>query len=131
MRELVANALIHQDFSITGTSPMVEIFSHRLEITNPGSPLVEVSRFMDKPPRSRNEYLASLMRRINICEERGSGIDKVIRQIELNQMPAPLFEDLGDYTKAVLYLLIKNFQILVKKNDYELAIGIVYSNIFY
>ena len=71
------------------------------------------------------------MRRINICEERGSGIDKVIRQIELNQMPAPLFEDLGDYTKAVLYLLIKNFQILVKKNDYELAIGIVYSNIFY
>lgn len=103
MRELVANALIHQDFSITGTSPMVEIFSHRLEITNPGSPLVEVSRFMDKPPRSRNEYLASLMRRINICEERGSGIDKVIRQIELNQMPAPLFEDLGDYTKAVLF----------------------------
>ena len=82
---------------------MVEIFSHRIEITNPGSPLVEVSRFMDKPPRSRNEYLASLMRRINICEERGSGIDKVIRQIELNQMPAPLFEDLGDYTKAVLF----------------------------
>ncbi len=103
LRELVANALIHQDFSITGTSPMVEIFSHRIEITNPGSPLVEVSRFMDKPPRSRNEYLASLMRRINICEERGSGIDKVIRQIELNQMPAPLFEDLGDYTKAVLF----------------------------
>ena len=44
LRELVANSLIHQDFSITGTSPMVEIFSHRIEITNPGSPLVEVQR---------------------------------------------------------------------------------------
>ena len=36
IRELVANALIHQDFSIRGTSPMIEIFDDRLEITNPG-----------------------------------------------------------------------------------------------
>ncbi|WP_259459047.1 ATP-binding protein [Moraxella catarrhalis] len=103
LRELVANTLIHQDFSLSGTSPMVEIFSDRVEITNAGSPLVEVDRFMDKPPRSRNEHLAALMRRVDICEERGTGIDKVISQIELNQMPAPLFQDLGDYTKAVLF----------------------------
>jgi ATP-dependent DNA helicase RecG len=31
------------------------------------------------------------MRRINICEERGSGIDKVIGEIELYQLPAPIF----------------------------------------
>ena len=103
LRELVANALIHQDFNISGTSPMIEIFSHRLEITNTGSPLIEVERFMDKPPCSRNEHLAALMRRLDICEERGTGIDKVILQIELNQMPAPLFEDLGNYTKATLF----------------------------
>lgn len=103
LRELIANALIHQDFNISGTSPMIEIFSHRLEITNTGSPLIEVERFMDKPPCSRNEHLAALMRRLDICEERGTGIDKVILQIELNQMPAPLFEDLGNYTKATLF----------------------------
>lgn len=103
LRELVANALIHQDFNLTGTSPMIEIFSHRLEIINAGSPLIEVNRFMDKPPRSRNEHLAALMRRVDICEERGTGIDKVILQIELNQMPAPIFEDLDDYTKATLF----------------------------
>lgn len=114
LRELVANALIHQDFNITGTSPMVEIFSHRIEITNAGSPLVEVSRFMDKPPRSRNEILAKLMRRIDICEERGTGIDKVISQIEQNQMPAPLFEDLGDYTKVTLFTY-KEFSTISKE----------------
>lgn len=114
LRELVANALIHQDFAFTGTSPMVEIFSHRLEITNAGAPLVEVDRFMDKPPRSRNEHLASLMRRINICEERGSGIDKVILQIEIKQMPAPLFENLGDYTRAVLFTY-KEFSNITKE----------------
>lgn len=103
LRELVANALIHQDFAISGTSPMIEIFDNRLEITNAGSPLVEVSRFMDKPPRSRNEHLAALMRRIDICEERGTGVDKVIYQTEEHQLPAPLFEDVGDYTRAVLF----------------------------
>lgn len=42
IRELVANALVHQDFSVTGAGPMVEIFPDRLEITNPGEPLVDI-----------------------------------------------------------------------------------------
>jgi ATP-dependent DNA helicase RecG len=91
IRELVANALIHQDFTISGAGPMVEIFDDRIEITNPGKPLVDTLRMMDEPPRSRNESLAALMRRMNMCEERGSGIDKVIFAIELYQLPAPKF----------------------------------------
>ena len=73
VRELVANALIHQDFFVSGAGPMIEIFADRIEIGNPGTPLVATERFVDSPPRSRNEALASLMRRIGICEERGSG----------------------------------------------------------
>lgn len=103
VRELVANALIHQDFFITGAGPMVEIFDDRIEITNPGEPLVDTQRFMDAPPRSRNEILASLMRRVRICEERGSGIDKVVFQIELFQLPAPLFEKSEGATRAILF----------------------------
>lgn len=91
IRELVANALIHQDFSLTGSGPMVELFDDRIEITNPGRPLVDTLRMMDEPPRSRNESLAALMRRMNICEERGSGIDKVVYNVELYQLPAPSF----------------------------------------
>ena len=71
---------------------MVEIFDDRIEITNPGEPLVDTDRFVDTPPRSRNEALASLMRRFRICEERGSGIDKVVAQVEVFPLPAPLFE---------------------------------------
>lgn len=103
VRELVANALIHQDLFITGAGPMVEIFEDRIEITNPGEPLVDTMRFVDTPPKSRNEALASLMRRFRICEERGSGIDKVIAQIELYQLPAPLFEVPPGFTRVVLF----------------------------
>ncbi len=103
VRELVANALIHQDLFVTGAGPMVEIFADRIEVTNPGEPLVDTQRFVDTPPRSRNEALASLMRRIRICEERGSGIDKVVFQVELFQLPAPLFEKPEGFTRTVLF----------------------------
>ncbi|HEY1499060.1 MAG TPA: ATP-binding protein [Acidobacteriaceae bacterium] len=103
VRELVANALIHQDFSITGAGPMIEIFDDRIELTNPGEPLVNVRRFVDSPPRSRNEALASLMRRIGVCEERGSGWDKIVFQTELHQLPAPLSEVTGGNTRVVLF----------------------------
>lgn len=103
VRELVANALIHQDFFVGGTGPMIEIFDNRMEITNPGTPLVETSRLLDSPPRSRNEALASFLRRVGICEERGSGIDKVVWQTEFYQLPAPVFEDVSNSTRAVLF----------------------------
>jgi ATP-dependent DNA helicase RecG len=103
VRELVANALIHQYFFATGTGPMVEIFDDRIELTNPGEPLVDTQRFVDTPPRSRNETIASLMRRFRICEERGSGIDKVVFQVELFQLPAPLFESPEGFTRTVLF----------------------------
>ena len=103
IREFVANALIHQDFSVTGAGVMIEIFKDRIEITNPGVPLVDTNRFIDTAPKSRNESLASVMRRLNICEERGSGIDRAIEAIELYQLPAPKFIRGDDYTRVILY----------------------------
>jgi predicted HTH transcriptional regulator len=89
IRELLANALIHQDMTITGAGPQVEVFGDRIEITNPGRPLVVADRMIDLPPRSRNEALSSLMRRMGFCEEQGSGLDKVIAAVELFQLPRP------------------------------------------
>jgi ATP-dependent DNA helicase RecG len=103
IRELVANALVHQDFSVGGDGPKVEIFDDRVEITNPGRPLIDTLRFVDEPPQSRNESLASLMRRMNICEERGSGIDKTLFHVELHQLPAPDFRVTDLHTVATLF----------------------------
>jgi len=102
IRELVANAIIHQNFSETGTGPMVEIFQDRIEFTNPGLPLITTNRFIDEY-QSRNEVLASFMRRIGICEEKGSGIDKVIFHAELYQLPAPDFQAKEKHTKTIMF----------------------------
>lgn len=118
VRELVANAIIHQNFFMQGTSPMIEIFDGCIEITNPGAPLIDKARFVDHPPISRNEKLASFMRRIGVCEERGSGYDKVVSQTEYYQLPAPEIEIYNDHTKVILYSH-KEFAKMTKDDRYR------------
>jgi len=103
IREFVANALIHQDLSVVGAGPTIEIFNNRIEITNPGAPLISIERFIDHPPISRNQDLAAFMRRIGVCEEGGTGIDRAIIAIELFQLPAPKFETFENFTRVILY----------------------------
>jgi len=95
-------AKISQRFLI-GAGPQIEVFADRMEITNPGRPLVPADRRIDLPPRSRNEALAALMRRMGMCEEQGSGLDKVIASVELFQLPPPLFRDEGGAMQVVIY----------------------------
>jgi predicted HTH transcriptional regulator len=102
IRELAANALIHQDFSIGGASVMIEIYNNRLEISNPGDPIVPTVRFIDGY-QSRNERLASIMRRLGICEEKSSGIDRVVHTAEVYQLPAPDFRVVHHRTVATIF----------------------------
>ncbi len=102
VRELVANALIHQDFTESGASVMIEIYDDRMEISNPGKPFISPDRFIDEY-QSRNERLADLMRRLGICEEKGSGVDKVVQAAEVYQLPAPDFRVGERRTSALLF----------------------------
>jgi predicted HTH transcriptional regulator len=86
IRELTVNMLIHQNFEEKGF-PVVEIYSDRVAVSNPGLPLILPERFIDEYV-SRNEKMADLMRRANLCEEKGSGMDKVIYNNELFRLPA-------------------------------------------
>ena len=103
IREAIANSLIHQDFFLTGAGPVVEIFKNRVEVTNPGTPLVDIMRIIDNPPKSRNEKLASLMRRLNMCEELGRGWDRMVISCELQQLPAPRIQIYQESTKVSLF----------------------------
>lgn len=102
IREIIANALIHQDLSLTGVGPVVEMYEDRIEITNPGNSLIDVDRIIDER-RSRNEKFAAAMREMGICEERGGGIDKAIIEIEEMNLPAPYFWASPDTMRVVIF----------------------------
>lgn len=102
VREFLANAIIHQDLVSKGDGPVVEIFSDKLKISNPGGPLVPIDRFIDSPSRSRNAKFGKLMRDLGFCEERSSGIDRALNAIEAAVLPPPLFEEVADHTVVTL-----------------------------
>ena len=105
LRELIANSVIHQDFSIRGTNPMIEIFDDRIETSNPGKllPSKKIDRLIRTTPESRNEILASAFRRYGICEERGSGFEKAVTAIELYGLPPLKFEELENSFRVTMY----------------------------
>ena len=102
LREVIANALIHQDFNLWGCSVTIEIFQDRVQVTSPGEPLIQANRFIDSH-RSRNERVAYLTRMMRICEERGSGVDRMVNAAEEHELPAPDFRAGEQQTLATIY----------------------------
>ena len=102
--QLLFLLIIHQDLQQSGTNPMVEIFSDRIEFSNAGAPLVAIERIVDTVPVSRNENVAGFMHKCGICEERGSGYDKIIEATSKNSLLAPRVENQNNqFTRAVLF----------------------------
>ena len=106
IRELVINAIMHRDHLITNSYITIEIYSDRIEITNPGGllPDISVDRLIDHPSVCRNEVLADLLRKLGLAEERGSGVDNALIAIELWGLPPVIFESQRDYFKAVILM---------------------------
>lgn len=106
IREISANMIIHQDFSVLGF-PMIEIYSDRVEISSPGKPLISTYRFIDEY-QSRNEELADIMRRMGFCEEKGSGMDKALYAIEKYQLP-PIKYQISDIRTTIILSAYKKW----------------------
>ena len=75
-------------------------------------PPIKVERFIDEY-RSRNERLADLMRRLGLCEEKGSGIDKVVKAAEVFQLPAPDFR-VGELRTTAVLFSYQDFAVMTK-----------------
>ena len=102
IRELLANALIHQDLTDRNRHVTVEIFDGRIEFTNAGDMLIDPMRIVDWPPTSRNRKVPAIMRRLELCEEMGSGWDRMVESCERCHIPAPTMQSEESYTRAVL-----------------------------
>ena len=103
VREFLANAMIHQDFTMDTGYPVIEVFDDRVQFTNPGVPLVEIQRFIDTPSKTRNIRLAAMMRQAGLCEARGSGVDRALQAIEDDALPPPTFRVSENSLVVTLY----------------------------
>ncbi len=103
LREILANAVIHRDYTITETYTQIRIFSDRIEVINPGNlaPGVTVDNIKDMQ-FSRNSVIASLMRDLNYLEEYGRGIDLAFGSMQKAGLPRPIFRNTANIFSVTL-----------------------------
>lgn len=84
IREAVTNAVVHRDYSITGSDIKVVIFDDMLEITNPG-PLPDTlvpEALGTGRSKIRNRVLAPIFKELGLIEAWGTGIRRMRAELE-------------------------------------------------
>jgi ATP-dependent DNA helicase RecG len=99
IREALVNAVSHRDYFQYGSHTTVDIFDDRIEISNPGGLPKGLSEaeFGRKAVR-RNQIIASLLQRVNLVENMGTGIGKIRRLLKEAGCAEPKFEFGNFYT---------------------------------
>ena len=103
LRELVANAVIHRDYRLTETYTQVNIFSNRIEISNPGNlPTGITVENIKEAQFSRNEITAGILKDMDYLEEYGRGIDIVFSRMADEGLLEPIFKNVSNSFKVIL-----------------------------
>jgi len=98
LREAIANAIIHRDYSVRGTSLMVEVSDDRVEIINPGVFPWHQKKDFGKISVRRNERIADLFFRMDKVELAGTGIRRMREAMAAAGLPLPKIRQSGFYT---------------------------------
>lgn len=113
LREAIANAVVHREYSarFQGESVSVDVFSDRVEISNPGGLWggKTLSNLADGSSRCRNEALMKLMTLVPLADDKGSpaegngsGVPYMIHEMESRALERPRFEVSFDRFKVIL-----------------------------
>ncbi len=98
LREALANAFCHRDYSIGGGSVAVAIYDDRLEVTSSGSlhfGLTPAALMAPHESLPWNPLLARVMYRRGLIEQWGRGTLKIVELLEQAGLPRPTIEDAG------------------------------------
>lgn len=103
IRETLANALVHRDYSTYGSRVQIDIYSDRIEFANPGRSLVPLNQLYEAHPQTRNPLLMSYLRDLNITEHRGRGIRTIVASLKEAGLAEPTFNHNHDWFVATLF----------------------------
>ena len=118
VREILTNALVHADYSISGMNPRISIFSDRMEIESPGMlPFgYTLDDFIAGISHVRNKVIARVFRELRMMEEWGTGYKRISQVCQEGRYPLPRWEEMGTSVRVTLYPCAIE-KIFSKKNE--------------
>ncbi len=105
IREAVTNALLHADYSMTGCHIQIAIFDNRIEFTNPGGlPFGQtLQKALSGFSRLRNRIVGRVFRELNLIEQWGSGLQRMLAVCERQGLKKPEIEEMGNQFRVTLF----------------------------
>jgi ATP-dependent DNA helicase RecG len=104
LREAIANAVTHRDYSIDGREIDVHVFDDRIEIISPGGlgGGLKIEDLGTGKRYVRNYLIADLLNEMRYIERAGTGIARIYKEMNLNGSPKPKFESDSNTFKAII-----------------------------
>ncbi|MBM4063609.1 MAG: winged helix-turn-helix transcriptional regulator, partial [Planctomycetes bacterium] len=105
LREAVVNAVVHADYSQSGSPIRIAVFDDRVEIENPGLlpfglTIEEIQRGVSK---LRNRIIGRVFHELGLIEQWGSGIRRMTEACEALGAPPPTFEEIATCFRVTLH----------------------------
>jgi ATP-dependent DNA helicase RecG len=104
LREVIANAIIHRDYSITQATNYIYIGPEKIIVRSPGLPMpplnIDDIRTMDLPSISRNPKIMYVYNRMGLAEQRGIGL-RNMKRLPQYGFPLPTFNMKGNILEIV------------------------------
>jgi len=107
VREALVNAVAHRDYSgyVKGAYIQVRMFSDRIEVHSPGGLFGAVTEDnIDTEHSTRNQVLMRLLEDLHLVENRGTGIQAMIRAMRGANLEPPVFQD----RRSSFWVIFKN-----------------------
>ncbi|MBF8984093.1 putative DNA binding domain-containing protein [Lutibacter sp. B2] len=105
IREAIINAVIHRDYSISGSDVKFAIYDDRIEITSPGylPKTLDIEDIKNGRSEIRNKVLARVFKELRFIEQWGTGIRRILSACEKAELKEPEFIESGMFVKVVMY----------------------------
>ena len=106
LREVIINALVHADYSNSGTPIRVAFFDDRIEVESPGLllPGLTIDDLKAGVSQIRNPVIARIFRELELIEQWGSGIPGIFNEIRANNWPEPVIEEIANRVRFTVKL---------------------------
>ena len=112
IRELLVNAFAHKSYTISGDI-LIQVYSDRLEISNPGGlPLGVTKDNILHSRQRRNPHLIRIMSDLGLMEGEGSGYDLIYELNSMDSKENPVIESDFNTVKVIQTSQITNEEIL-------------------
>ncbi|MDR3266424.1 MAG: putative DNA binding domain-containing protein [Tannerella sp.] len=84
IREVIRNAVVHRDYSLTGKDIKVAVYDDMVEITSPGllPPSIDYSAMESRQSDARNKIIAPVFKYLGIIDQWGNGLQLIANELK-------------------------------------------------